>query len=104
RKGGAPTEFDRLATGRPEHVAADVQCYGGLAETKVRHNGREIGTRDNVEQASLVAGHPRPDLAQAVHRVHIGDDGVMARPGQTAVAERTTGAAPNRRRLRYGDG
>src|SRR6202035_1943911 len=83
----APPEIDGLATRRAESETADVERSGRLAVAEVGHDCGQIRPRDDVEQPLLVDRQARPDLAQVVHRVDVGNDGVMARPFQPLVVE-----------------
>src|SRR5215469_12369575 len=80
-------EIGGLATSRAESEAADVKRCGRLAVAEVGHDGRQMRTRDDVEQLLLIDRKARPDLAQVVDRVDVGNDGVMARPFQPLVVE-----------------
>ena len=51
----------------------------------------------------LVARQARPDLPQRVDRVDVGDDRVVARPGQALVVEMAAGAAADDRRIGHWD-
>src|SRR5262245_47630976 len=46
-----------------------------------------IRTRDDVEQLLFIGRKARPDLAQVVDRVDVGNDGAVARPFQPLVVE-----------------
>src|SRR5262249_4868616 len=58
-----------------------------VAVAEVGHDGRQIRTRDDVEQLLFIGRKARPDLAQVVDRVDVGNDGVVARPFQPLVVE-----------------
>ena len=96
----APSEIDRLATGRLEGEAFDVERRGRLPVAEVRHEGSEIGSCDHVEQLLLVDRKPRPDLAESIDRVDVGDDGVMAGALQPLLIERAARTAADDRRHR----
>src|SRR5215467_1437503 len=83
----APPEIGGLATRRAEREAADVKCCGRLAVAEIGHDGRQIRTRNDVEQLLLIDRKARPDLAQVVDRVDVGNDSVVARPFQPLVVE-----------------
>ncbi len=83
----APPEIDGLATRRAESEAAHVKRRSRLAVAEVGHGCGQIRPRDDVEQLLLVERKPRPDLAQVVHRVDVGNDGVVARPFQPLVVK-----------------
>ena len=46
----APAEIDRLTAGGAEFEATHVERCGGLPVAEVRHQGGQIGPRDDVEQ------------------------------------------------------
>src|ERR1700719_1056963 len=83
----APPEIDGLATRRAESETADVERCGRLAVAEIGHDCGQIRPRDDVEQLLLVDRKPRPDLAQVVDRVDVGDDRVVARAFQPLVVE-----------------
>src|SRR6516162_5808899 len=87
RERRAPPEIGGLATRRAESEAADVKRCGRLAVAEVGHDGRQIRTRDDVKQLLLIDRKTRPDLAQVVDRVDVGNDSVVACPFQPLVVE-----------------
>src|SRR5208283_2226866 len=67
-----------LATSGAKRESPDVERCGRLTVTEVGHDGGQISPRDHVEQFLLVDRKTRPDLPQAVDRVDVRNDCVMA--------------------------
>jgi len=104
REGRSPSKLDGLATDGAEQMATHIQRDGSLPVAKVRHHRCQVGASDQVEQPSLVRRQARPDFAQGVHRVDVGDDGVVAGADQPFVMERAARPAPSDQRLGHRNG
>ena len=98
----APAEINGLTAGSAEFETTHVERCGSLPVAEVRHQGGQIGSRDDVKQFFLVRRQTRPDLPQVVDRIDVGNDGVMARALQPLVVESAarTPADHWRRRVR----
>ena len=88
REGRPPAKLDAAAAPRRRNRRPlHIQRGGGLPVAEIRHERGEVGAGDDVEQPLLVDRQARPDLAQRVDGVDVGDDGVVAGPGQALVVE-----------------
>ena len=102
-EGRAPAKINGLTPRGLEGEARDIQRRCRLPVAKVRHDRGQIGSCDHIEQFLLVEREPWPDLPQAVHRVDVGDDRVMAGALQALVTEGSMGAFADHQRRRHGD-
>ena len=62
RESCAPAEINGLTAGSTEFETTHVERCGSLPVAEVRHQGGQIGSRDDAKQFFLVGRQTRPDL------------------------------------------
>jgi hypothetical protein len=98
-----PAQVYGLPTGCLERKASDIERCGRLPVPEIRHESREIGPRDDIEQLLFVNRKAWPDFPQGVSCVDVWNDCVMARAIESLVVKMTAGAAADDRRVRDRD-